>query len=81
MVKPPLGLMTWPVIKEALSEARYETVEAISSGVPNLWRGISPAMALSSSFGMGDSISVYIGPGATALTNYQIGRASCRERV
>ena len=45
MVKPPLGLMTWPVIKEALSEARYETVEAISSGVPNLWRGISQAMA------------------------------------
>ena len=32
---PPFGLMTWPTMKFAFSEAKYAIKDAISHGLPN----------------------------------------------
>src|ERR1700712_3606308 len=67
-VLPPLILTIWPVMKDALSEARNTMASAISSGfAPRL----SGTAAKNAAFLSGvpvrrSSIAVSVGPGATA---------------
>src|SRR6266478_6569566 len=70
-VLPPLTLMTWPVMNDALREATNTMASAISAGVPTRLRG-TPATspAFRSAIPVKRfSISVSTGPGATALTS------------
>src|SRR3982074_2185448 len=69
-VLPPLTLMTWPVMNDALREATNTMASAISAGVPTRLRGTpatSPAF-LSAVPVNRFSNSVSTGPGAIALT-------------
>src|SRR5258708_33475100 len=69
-VLPPLQLITWPVMNDALREATNTMASAISVGVPTRLRG-SPATSpafLSAVPVNRFSNSVSTGPGAIALT-------------
>src|SRR5271169_3832740 len=67
---PPSTESTWPVIKAALSEARKTMASAISSGFPTRLSGtVETRPAFLSALPVKRlSISVSVGPGATALT-------------
>src|SRR2546423_1851465 len=76
-VLPPLILTIWPVMKDALFEARNTMASAISSGfAPRLsgteakkaavWSGVPVRRS---------SIAVSVGPGATTLTRTPKGAA------
>src|SRR5260370_722679 len=69
-VLPPLTLMTWPVMNDALREATNTMASAISAGVPRRLRGTpatSPAF-LSAVPGDRSRIPGSPGAGATPLT-------------
>src|SRR6266851_2842556 len=77
-VLPPLTLMIWPVMNDALLEATNTIVSAISSGRPARFSG-TPATrpAFRSALPVKrSSIAVSIGPGATALTRTPNAAAS-----
>ena len=69
-------------MNEALSEARKATASAISSGLPSLPRGVSPASLSSVSRPSTCTISVSITPGATQFTRMCDGASYiAKERV
>src|SRR6476620_10710383 len=77
-VLPPLTLMIWPVMNDALGEATNTMASAISAGVPTRLRGTpatSPAF-LSAVPVNRFSIPVSTDPGATALTRMPDAAAS-----
>src|SRR5581483_3192526 len=68
-ISPPLTPITCPVTHRASSEARNATTSAMSSGVPRRRRAVISIITRCCSGGMTSrSISVSVGPGATALT-------------
>src|SRR6185312_8017520 len=69
IVRPPLTLTVWPVMKDASSEARNTTIPATSSGCPSRRNGIALVRA-SRSFGPANEANsaVSVGPGHTQLT-------------
>src|ERR1700675_2885438 len=77
-VLPPLTLMIWPVMNEALAELANTIASAISSGLPARFSGTpatSPAFRSELPVKR-SSIAVSIGPGATALTRTPNAAAS-----
>ena len=76
ITKPPLTLITSPVIKEAPSPARKSAAAATSEGSPLRRRALSSARSASSSGGNALFISVSITPGAMAFTVIPEGPSS-----
>src|SRR5215470_9974314 len=77
-VLPPLTPMTWPVMKDALSEAANRMASASSSVRPARFSGIPatiPALRSAEPVNL-SSIAVSTGPGAIALTRTPNAAAS-----
>lgn len=68
MVRPPLTLITWPVMNDAQSEAKNSTGAATSSGRANRRNGIALIRAALSFSGIAANSGVSVGPGHTQLT-------------
>src|ERR1700732_434042 len=84
-VCPQLTLMIWPVMNDALPEARNVMASAISSGFAPRFSGTAATNAaflstapasLSATAVRRSSIAVSVGPGATALTRTPKGAPS-----
>ena len=68
MLMPPSTAMTCPVIYPASSLARNATVLVTSSAAPMRPMGMAARVVVLEASGMAAVMSVYMKPGATALT-------------
>jgi hypothetical protein len=82
MTLPPVGSITWPVMKLAPGPARKTATAATSSGWPTRARGICASFARhSADMAAGPSMSVSIGPGAMALIRMSGPNSLAQARV
>ena len=68
ITNPPLGLITWPVMKSAAGDAKNSIAAAMSLGEPKRPSGVSSHSASLSAGENAAFICVSITPGATQLT-------------